>query len=140
MKINLDIKEDKELRKEVRKMIEGAVTSIVREEIRKIIIDVMAGENNRFTSARLEQLAQQEISSHVRAFVNKDVSFLNNDYKILESIVRQEVKKHLEKKEDAFELAVKKSANDLTEESLRKIVEKEVENSVTRKLKNLLSK
>jgi hypothetical protein len=140
MKIDIDLKSDEQLRKEVKKLIEGQVTSIMRTEIQDIIIKTMSQNNGKtFTQARLEQLARDSINEHVRKFSDETVNWSNSkDYKKLDTLIRQEVHKVIVAKKKFVEDAITKQVASITKETLDAMVDTVVEKKVRIVLSNLL--
>lgn len=69
MKVELSIKDDKELRDLIKDMIRGQVTSIVRYEIKKYTTDAL----EKALSENLAKIAPQEIQKRIRQDMIMDI-------------------------------------------------------------------
>lgn len=68
MKVELSIKDDKELRNMVKDLIRGQVASVTREEIKKILADSIG---NSSIKAGLVESAERIARDAVREYVNE---------------------------------------------------------------------
>jgi len=87
MKVNLIIKDDKALRKEIREMIKGQVLSFARKELNKIIVDEFIKKVKADNKDFFIELAREEI----RKILNKNYSW-DSDFKVkITDIIREDV-------------------------------------------------
>ena len=68
MRLNIDIQEDARLRKEIRRMIEGQITAIVRDELSEIVLGAFPAEKR--TPAHLEAVVRKELLSSLTKVVS----------------------------------------------------------------------
>ncbi|MBA7665294.1 hypothetical protein ES703_73364 [subsurface metagenome] len=87
MKVNLIIKDDKALRKEIREMIKGQVLSFTRKELNKIVVDEFIKKVKADNRDFFIELAREEI----RKILNKNYSW-ESDFRIkITDIIREDV-------------------------------------------------
>jgi len=87
MKVNLIIKDDKALRKEIREMIKGQVLSFARKELNKIVVDEFIKKVKADNRDFFIELAREEI----RKILNKNYSW-ESDFRIkITDIIREDV-------------------------------------------------
>lgn len=137
MRINIDLKSDKQFRKEVREMIAGQVTAIVRDEIKQIIMEVVGEKESKLTPDRLNQLLVSEVARCVNSEVNNGWS---NDHQKLKNIIRQEIAKHLEGMREQIGTLISAAIITVAKEELSSTLEKEIEKGVKRHITSLLIK
>ena len=137
MKIDLLLKEDEKLRKEVLKLIEGQVKSILRSEIKNIVLQTIAGSSNKFTAASIEQIMNLEIKQMVeRVSSDSDGTFRNT--KVIERIIRFEVSAQIEKQKPYIKLIIEKYVKEITKETLSTMIDDMVSKKVKSTIATLL--
>lgn len=132
MKININIQEDAQLRKEIRKMIEGQVIAITRDEIKEIVLN----SSKNLTPEKLDQIAEAQIKSRVNQVAS--ISTWQPDNKKLEQMARYEVQRHIgEISDKILDISSRLVANTI-DERIEQLITKQVEAAVSNRLAKLL--
>lgn len=140
MKFNINVAEDEELRNEVKRIIEGQTKRILLEQVNEIIQKVLEANGKKFSFENLLAIATSEIKQHVRNFVNKNSSmFVDNDYKVIEQIVRVEVAKHVEAQTDYVKECIETYVDRTTSQTLENMISEMVDKKVSQKIKSILA-
>lgn len=94
MKINLDIREDSELRAFVKDLIKGQVRSVAREEIRAIIKEVFLEKSGRpLENIDINAVIRNEAKEMVREVLGEGSSWGSDN--AIKIITRDEVNKYI---------------------------------------------
>ena len=88
MRVELNIKEDKELRNYVKDIIRGMVKSVAREEIREITKEVFIQKTDCINKISVEKTLQQELRAFVKSKLDNG-NFRNTS--TLEKIAKEEI-------------------------------------------------
>jgi hypothetical protein len=136
MKLNINLEEDAQFKKEVKKLIQGQVASILRDEIKTVVMEVMAKENKKFTADRLTELMRKEISVRVDNFAAKG-AYPNSDYN-LHVIVKEQVREWLEKERPLMEKVVAEKLTGFQGETFEEMVYRQVKVAIPRVLSGLI--
>lgn len=93
MKLTLNvITEDDSFKKELKDLIRGQVTSVVREEIREILKEIMEKKLGNTEKSSIEAWIRSELNFHIRRTI-----FDNNQEKVaLLKITEEEIKNKVE--------------------------------------------
>jgi hypothetical protein len=134
MRINIDLKEDERLRKEIRAMIEGQIISIIRDQLKDIVVSQSSG----LTSEKLASMAANEIQKRVNSVTSEGT--WREDTKKLEKLIRIEVGKKLDDMEDKILEIAAKALVEATERKLSQMIDTRVELAVTKRLQTLLGR
>lgn len=137
MRININVKEDEQLRREIREIIKGQVVSIVRKQVKELIIETMSGEEGKkFTAARLEELANSEISDHIRKFANSTP--WSGDGKNIEKLARVEIHNILREMRAYIREQIKKQVGSFIKDEISAVVSEQVSAQIKTKIAQIL--
>ena len=90
MKVELSIKDDRELKQHIKDVIKGEVVSIARGEIREIIKDVFTEKYGEIKDLAKdpEKIIREEIKEFIRKDINVDIYGKSN---YIRDVAKQEI-------------------------------------------------
>ena len=136
MKINLNVAEDEQLRKEVREMIKGQVDGLTREQVKEMIISAL-GEK-KLTPQRIDEIAQSNVRSIFENWAHDGNMYMKN-FSGLKTFLKVEIKKAVDGMKDFIQGEISKHVNSIVEQTMKDMIAHEVEKAVKKKLKDLLA-
>lgn len=108
MKVELSIKDDRELKNHIKDAIKGEVKSIARGEIRTIIADVFKEKFDGNMKASAEQMLKDEIRSLVKdELKGSSNGWGNSTTSFIKKVAREYVEEHIQKAFTGYEGVVK---------------------------------
>jgi hypothetical protein len=136
MKLNLNLAEDAELRREVRKLLEGQIKAIARDELTEIVLKAVP-EHKR-SEEYITELIQKGISTALNnAFSTNSNSSAPNLVR-LDELIRKEISLHIkslqvridQKIDEAISEYINFQASGVLDEKIKAQVKKVIRNSL----------
>lgn len=125
MKIELSIKDDKELRNLIKDMIKGQVKSVLKKELTDLTIEAFKNERTKNITNRISDSLndyEDEVDEQIK--LKKKEVRENFSKKKTENIVSVEIQKHLKKyiSEDAIVSEIKSTVANIAKEQFKEFM------------------
>lgn len=94
MKVELSIRDDRELRNHIKDVIKGEVTSIARGEIQNIIKDVFTSKYEKSIERSADRLIKEELKMMIKDSL-KVAGAWGNTTNYIKDVARKEIEKYI---------------------------------------------